>query len=273
MRWRKMEGQRYLNLDKRAYQRDRDRIRRYNKWRGNRCKWIIIVNTMDVWGKRRERVEGREEEEKREEQGVRRGTVGASNVAIGCTGTVGNTGTVNIGAAANIVNIGTVTTSGTINIGNGANTTTKFNGPITLGSAPSSLNHIGYFNYIAPASIVITTTFTSVGTLTLPAGSWIISYQASLYSAGVNAVTNFSTYISGPTVNTTTRFAYVSNSATQNILGSNGFIIQTSSFSVSFTSSTDIKLYMSANASNTVRSGDSIYTGGNETYIYAMRIG
>jgi len=30
---------------------------------------------------------------------------------------------------------------------------------------------------------------------------------------------------------------------------------------------------MSANASNTIRSGDSIYTGGNETYIYAMRIG
>ena len=61
MRWRKVEGQRCRSLDRRGYRLVRVRIRRYSKWRGNRCKWIIIVDTMDVWVKRRVHVAGREE--------------------------------------------------------------------------------------------------------------------------------------------------------------------------------------------------------------------
>jgi len=187
MRWRKMEGQRYLNLDKRAYQRDRDRIRRYNKWRGNRCKWIIIVNTMDVWGKRRERVEGREEEEKREEQGIRRGTVGASNVAIGNTGTSAIAGTVNLGIAANTVNIGTVGTiagGGTkVYIGNtGFGYTTQFNTPITLGPAPSSSTQLGYFpSQPTQQNTTTISTNTAVGTISISsAGTYIVFFNCQI---------------------------------------------------------------------------------------------
>jgi hypothetical protein len=59
MRWRKVEGQRFHSLDKRGYRRDRVRIRRYSKWRGDSYRWMRIVNIMDVWVKRRVHVEGR----------------------------------------------------------------------------------------------------------------------------------------------------------------------------------------------------------------------
>jgi hypothetical protein len=76
----------------------------------------------------------------------------AVNIGTGSTGPAGiinlgnvgaNTGsTVNIGVGATAVNIGTGST-GAVTIGN-ANGVTKFNGPLTLGSAPTSTGHLGY---------------------------------------------------------------------------------------------------------------------------------
>ena len=107
MHWRKVVVLRFHNLEKRERRRGRDQIRRYSKWRGDRYRWMRIVNIMDVWGKRREHVEGQGDEEERQKR--QRERLGGNSV--------GATGTVNVGTGSATINIG-CTAASTINIGN-----------------------------------------------------------------------------------------------------------------------------------------------------------
>ena len=119
MRWLKVVVLRFLNLEKRERRRGRVQIRRYSKWRGDRYRWMRIVNIMDVWEKRREHVEGQGDDERQEKQ--KRERLGGNSV--------GATGTVNVGTGAANVNIG-CTAASAIVIGN-AGGTTIINGPLT----------------------------------------------------------------------------------------------------------------------------------------------
>jgi len=123
MRWLKVVALRFHNLEKRELRRDRVRIRRYKEWRGDSYRWMRIVNIMDVWGKRREHVEGQERQEKCEKERERR----ESN-------DVGATGTVNVGSGSATVNIGTNAPSALVLGRTGGSVTL---GPaLTLGAAP-----------------------------------------------------------------------------------------------------------------------------------------
>jgi len=115
------------------------------------------------------------------------GTVGASNVAIGNTGTSAIAGTVNLGIAANTVNIGTVGTiagGGTkVYIGNtGFGYTTQFNTPITLGPAPSSSTQLGYFpSQPTQQNTTTISTNTAVGTISISsAGTYIVFFNCQI---------------------------------------------------------------------------------------------
>jgi len=106
-----------------------------------------------------------------------------NNNAAATTVNVGNTGTsmfgtVNVGMGSTAVNIGT-NVGGVVTIGNTGGTA-KFNGPITLGSNPPG-GSSGSGPYLgstivssATSGTIITSTPTSVNSITLPIGIWIV---------------------------------------------------------------------------------------------------
>ena len=127
MRWRKVVGIRFHSLEKRERRRGQGRTRRYSKWRGDRCRWMRIVNIMDVWGKRREHVEGQEEKGERHGRERHEGD--------------GATGTVNVGVSSAIVNIGT-TTNTAVALGKTGGSVT-LGPPLTLGAGPGLSTNSG----------------------------------------------------------------------------------------------------------------------------------
>ena len=113
------------------------------------------------------------------------GTSGATTVNVGATGTTGGS-VVNIGLGATGINIGTGST-GTVTIGN-ANGVVRLNGPLTLGSAPTSGN-TGQLGSIVsstmPADFGLTNGASSnVTSLALTPGIYIISYQLNIAISG-----------------------------------------------------------------------------------------
>lgn len=189
---------------------------------------------MDVLEKRQERVveRGEGEGEGGPGNGIR-GATGGGNVGLGnASGTttvtslttnignnnaaattvnVGNTGTsmfgtVNVGMGATAVNIGT-NVGGVITIGNTGGTA-RFNGPITLGSAPSSAGTTGsapylgtyYFNNTIPAFANTATNLCTI-TISVP-GVYIVTLGVQLQLTSstptnnyINALTNGMTTI------------------------------------------------------------------------------
>ena len=162
------------------------------------------------------------------------GTSGATTVNIGSTGTTGSS-MVNIGLGATGINIGTGST-GTVTIGN-ANGTVRLNGPLTLGSAPSSGStasapYLGsyYIFNIAPVSITGTDNLPTPAVPIPSPGIWLINYQIRIKPGiSVATITRIQTevFVSGASIG-----GMIENSSTQNISGSqfvahNGFAIAT----------------------------------------------
>ena len=172
MRWRKVVGLQFHSLEKREHRRGRDQIRRYSKWRGDRYRWMRIVNIMDVWEKRRGHVEGQGEGDggKHEE---REGN--------------GATGTVNVGTGAANINIGSTAASAIV-IGNAA-------GSITLKSALTLANG-GELGDVITSTVVTGTlpaggSGTTINSIALTTGTWILTGNG-LFTATTDAFLSIS---------------------------------------------------------------------------------
>ena len=174
MRWLKVVGLRFHSLEKRERRRDQDRIRRYSKWRGDRYRWMRIVNIMDVWGKRQEHVEGQGEGDggKHEE---REGN--------------GATGTVNVGTGAATINIGSTAASAIV-IGNTAGTVT-LRCPITLGPEPTTDGQLGFITAATIPSAVVPSGSAQVSLLITIPGIYLASYTLLLSGSPTSFQTRF----------------------------------------------------------------------------------
>jgi uncharacterized membrane protein len=207
-------------------------------------------------------------------------TIDSSAVNIGTTSTgvinLGNTGTsganvLNIGRGATGINIGTGST-GAVTIGN-ANGVTKLNGPLTLGSAPTSSTHIGY---------TLTTSLTSATSITagnLPTfdgikipspGIWLISYTIRLTAPNNNgSVGRFFTNISSPSTGYTTISLAVSENSGIQSVNNNTSASNTGSAVLNVTNSTT---YISIYVVLGVIAGP-ITTNNPDSYMQFTRIG
>ena len=120
-------------------------------------------------------------------------------------------------------------------------------------------------------------------TSSLSSGVWLLTYQASLYSASTFTISNFQTFLANsPTSATTivtdnngnslTNIGKVT-SGTQTLTGFNVVAQQSASCIVTLTSSTTISLWFNVTANNAVKASGNDTSAGQQTYIQTMRIG
>jgi hypothetical protein len=111
-----------------------------------------------------------------------------------------------------------------------------------------------------------------LNTPSYPPGIWLFTYQASIYFATAPTISNYISYISGPTITPITQLAKIT-SGTEVLIGSNQVATHSGSVCVTLTAFTSIALYVLINATTAAQAGGANTTNVQATYITATRIG